>query len=179
MRVVSAEEYLKKTEESEKEEPKKEESQNDEKPSFNEILVKELGNEFYGVSFFTSLGILKKSCGFCDTAKFFWKIAEDTMEIEKKIKKFLLYEEYPFTIPQIDAAKVNKEENFFKQALDYENNRIEHLCELKPECNFTKSIIGKLLKMHKEIQHLLSLAYKISQSSEDKLLIQQAVYKLI
>lgn len=175
MRVIPDSEYG--VEES-KEEPKKEENKID---SFNKIMIQELGNECYGINFFSSIGIHKKSCGLCDLTKFFWKIAEDTNCIKMKIKKFLLTAEVDFTYPQIDAVKLNKEESVFKQALDYENDRIKHLYEVldKAPCDCTKNLVGKLIHKHTDIQHLLSLAHKISELSEDPLLIQKSVYKLI
>ena len=72
MRVINdTKEYLGNkpdTQEIKKEEVKQE--------SFNDILVKELGNEYYGVNFFGSIGIHKKACGLCDLTKFFWTISE-------------------------------------------------------------------------------------------------------
>ena len=175
MRVIPDSEYDVKES---KEEPKKEENKID---SFNKIMVQELGNECYGINFFSSIGIHKKSCGLCDLTKFFWKIAEDTTCIKMKIKKFLLTAEVDFAYPQIDAVKLNKEESVFKQALDYEDNRIKHLYEIMENapCDCTRKFVGKLIHKHTDIQHLLSLAFKISELSEDPLLIQKSVYKLI
>ena len=149
--------------------------------SFNDILVKELGNECYGANFFGSIGIHKKACGLCDLTKFFWTISEKTLEIKMKIKEFLLTSEVDFTYPQIDAVKLNKEDSVFEQALNYENKRIEHLYEVieKAPCKLTKGLVGKLIKKHVEIQHLLSFANKISKLSDDPLLIQKSVCKLI
>lgn len=149
--------------------------------SFNDILVKELGNECYGVNFFGSIGVHKKACGLCDLTKFFWTVSKKTLEIKMKIEEFLLTLEVDFTYPQIDAVKLNKEDSVFEQALNYENKRIEHLYEVieKAPCKLTKGLVGKLIKKHVEIQHLLSLANKISKLSDDPLLIQKSVCKLI
>lgn len=170
MRILEAKEEVK---EEVKEEAKKE-------VSFNNLLVNELGKECYGINFFSSIGIHKKSCGLCDLAKFFWKIAEETSEIKMKIKKFLITAGEDFCYPQIDAVELNKE-SVFQQAFDYESDRIKHLYELieKAPCDCTKSFVEKLIKRHSEILHLLDLANKISQISEDPLLIQKSVYKLI
>lgn len=159
------------------EEPKKE----DKSIKFNNVLVQELGNECYGVNFFSSLGIHKKSCGLCDLAKFFWKISEYTMCIKMKIKEFLLISEFDFTYPQINEVKLNKEESVFKQALIYEDNRIEHLYKIidVAPCDCTKSFVEKLIYKHVKIKHLLSLANKISEMSDDPLIIQKSIYKLI
>lgn len=172
------------TNESKEENKKKEESsltlesQTSESDQFNKSLVNEIANELYGVNFYTSLGICFKTHGLCDIAKFYWKLAEKTMCIKGKIKEFLLMNEYCFCIPTIPEVSDCSE---FKNAVDYENKRIEELYKLdeKAPCTVTKGLVSKLIKKHMFLKHLTTLAFNISKNSSDLLLIQQEISKLI
>ena len=155
-----------------KEEPKKVEN-------FNDKLVKEIANELYGVNFYTSIGIYFKTHGLCNIAKFYWQMAEKTMCIKGKINEYLLCDEFCFTIPNIEGVK--EVSDCFQCPVDYETKRIEDLYKLMEQapCEVTKGFIAKLIKKHCKLKHIVTIAANISANSEDMLLIQQEISKLI
>lgn len=159
------------------EEPKEEVKKSVEK--FNDKLVKEIANELYGVNFYTSIGVYFKTHGLCDIAKFYWQMAEKTMCIKGKIKEYLLCDEFCFTIPSIEGVK--EVSDCFQCPVDYESKRIEDLYKLMDEapCECTKGLVGKLIKKHSMLKHIVTIAANISNNSKDMLLIQQEISKLI
>ena len=175
MRVIPKEENVQSTQ---NEEPKQESKK---KVEFEDLLVKEIANELYGVNFYTSLGITNKVNGLCGIAKFFWEMAKRTMCLKGRIKELLLVKEFNFAIPAIPAVELT-DDCPFCQAVDYEKDRIERLYKLLEvaPCDCSKEFIIKLIKCHnKELLHVVSLAQKINAESDDKLLVQQEVWKLI
>lgn len=180
MRIIEPEKRKKEPQEEPQVEQQEEQKEEKKETSFNDLLVEEIGKECYSINYFSSLGIAAKSMGLCGIAEFFWHIAEKTMCAKKKIKEYLLIAEHEFAYPAIDAVKV---ENgcLFCQAVDHENETIERLYKLmdKAPCECTKSLVAKVIEKHGKILHILSLAQKIRSMSEDKLLVQQEVEKLI
>lgn len=173
MRVIPNEQTEKAPEKKETQKPVQMEK------TFNNELVQQIGSELFGVNFYTSIGIYFKTHGLCGLAEFYWKLAEKTMCIKGKIKEYLLFYEYCFTIPAID--KVPEVSDCFQCPVDYETQRIEELYKLMEQapCEVTKGFIAKLIKKHCKLKHIVTIAANISANSKDMLLIQQEISKLI
>lgn len=169
MRILEPKKELK---ESQKEEPQEEKKES----SFNDLLVEQLAKEMYGMNFYRSLSIKFKASSYHGIGNFFLYLSRETEKIASKILKFLLDKHHSFDMPKIEAVNTNK--SLFESAVSYEENRLKELYDIKCPCSVTQNFIDCLIEKHMSIHSLATDALKISNSSDDSLLIQQTIFKL-